>query len=90
MRKKVLDLALAKLRHAEENPRLEIAQRVRLRKGRKELEKIGKSGNLNRERGRVYRAVLMLSATLLEIASEAPDLTNPTNPIDPAEARRAE
>lgn len=90
MRSKELSLALAKLRCVEEHPRLETAQRVKLRKGRKELEKIGRSGNLNRERGRVYRAVYLISETLIEFALIVPDLTDSTNSPVKAKARRAE
>jgi hypothetical protein len=67
MRVKVLTATLAYLQRALADPRLEPAQREKLRKGAKELERLRRSGKL--DRSRVFRATMLISSTLVEVLS---------------------
>lgn len=64
MRNKELTAALAALQRVLADPRLEPAHREKLRKGKRELEKIRRSGKL--DHNKVFRAVSLLSSTLVE------------------------
>ena len=76
MKNKELAAALSLLRGVLAEPRLDSARREKLRKGYKELEKIGRSGKLDQRK--VFRAVWLISSTLAE---ELPG----TEPSDQAE-----
>jgi hypothetical protein len=62
---KELSATLAHLKRALQNPRLGDAQRERLRKGLRELERQKRGGKLDREK--VFRATELISAVLLEV-----------------------
>ena len=77
MNKKELTVSLALLTRVLADPRLEPAQRERLRKGRCELEKLGKSGKT--DRARVFRATFLITSALVEVLFDSnaePTLTN--------------
>ena len=59
--------SLALLTRVLADPRLEPAQRERLRKGRCELEKLGKSGKP--DRAKVFRTTFLITSTLVEALS---------------------
>jgi len=84
MRVKVLTATLAYLQRAMADPRLETAQWEKLRKGAKELERVRRSGKL--DRSRVFRATMLISETLVETLSLP---QGPTQTEAPIAARRA-
>jgi hypothetical protein len=72
MRNKELRSALAHLKRVQANPRLDSAQRERLRKGQRELEKLGRTGKPNREK--IFRAVFLITGCLVETDRSASGL----------------
>jgi len=67
MKVKELTVTLAYLQRVLTDPRLEPAHRERLRKGRRELERLRRSGKLDRK---VFRATELITATLVEVLSD--------------------
>ena len=68
MRIRTLSLTLAYLKRVLADPELESGHREVLTKALRELEVVRRSGKLDRRR--VFRAVEMISATLLEMSQE--------------------
>lgn len=89
MRNKELTATIALLKRFVVDPRLETAQKEKLTKGKSELVKLRQSGNLNRDRSRVYRAVYLLATTLQEIVADSNRSEVEANPSTLNEARRA-
>jgi hypothetical protein len=81
MKDKELIATIVALQRVLANPRLE-AHQESLQKGLKELEKIRRSGKLDRRK--VFRATSLITRTLVEML---PDTEPPTGPDDPSADR---
>ena len=78
MKNRELAATLAHLKRLLADPRLDNAHWKKLRKGYKELEKVGRSGKLDPRR--VFRATELISSTLVE---KLQDTELPTQPDSP-------
>ena len=84
MKDNELTATIAALQRLMAEPRLGTARQERLRKGLKELERIRRSGKLDRRK--VFRAVSLISSTLVEMLQ---DTEPPTTPDNTSAERRA-
>lgn len=71
MKVRELQQALRHLNKVLEDPRREPGQRQRLRKGKRELDAVARSGKLDEQR--IFRAVEIVTAVLLEIVEQDAD-----------------
>lgn len=84
MRSTELTATLASLKRVLADPRVGPVHEERLQKGRRELEKIGRSGRIDLRR--VFRAVSLIAETLVEVVEDQsqnqPSSRTPDNDVD--------